>query len=910
VIPHDDPTLLFTNAGMNQFKDVFLAQGTRPYTRAVDSQKCIRAGGKHNDLEDVGRDTYHHTFFEMLGNWSFGDYFKAEAIEWAWELFTEVWGLDKSRLYVTVFEGDEKDGLNADIEAESLWKEKTDIDPTHITRWGRKDNFWEMGETGPCGPCSEIHYDCTPDKSGGHLVNLDDPNVIELWNLVFIQFNRGDEGKLTPLPNQHVDTGMGLERIVRVLQNKTSNYDTDLWTPIFNSIQEITESTAYQGSDDGPIDIAYRVIADHIRCLTVALADGGRPGAAGREFVLRRILRRAARHAHQTLGVDGPMLYKLVPSIVETLGDTFPEITKNSTHIAAVIKDEEESFLKTLDRGLELFDKAVKNGASKTIDAKTAFTLHDTFGFPVDLTEVMAEERGMIVDRDGYEILMEVARETSRATSSTDQKMQLPPDVLASLQTLQIHPTKDSDKYLRRSGRAQIKAIWDGRELTDIANDLCVHGIILDHTPFYAEAGGQVGDTGHLITDHHTGELRNGGSQFNVLETHKCGDYVLHIGRVVNGELRCDDQVTATVHNEHRIATEANHTSTHLLNHALRAILGEDVQQKGSLVDHDKLRFDFSHTHAMTDEEIEFVQQLVNKSINADSIVNAKEVSLEKAKEIYGVRAVFGEQYPDPVRVVSIGATVNDLLENPTKKEWYDCSVEFCGGTHLPSCAAAGQFVIVHEQSLASGVRRILALTGVAAEAAFGAGETMLERISKASSLSGHALLQEFDELSQLVDELTLSQPDRHAAKHALISLHEKAKSARKQAASSRKDDVLAQAQEIAEGDEVIVVAAIDGGDKDTLLSALDAIRSRREGGAVMLFTAHVDDGKVTIVAGVDKQLVEKGLKAGDWVREAAKVCRGCGGGRPDTAQAGGKDPEKIPDAMIAARQFAEKVIA
>ncbi len=909
VIPHDDPTLLFTNAGMNQFKDVFLAQGSRPYTRAVNTQKCIRAGGKHNDLEDVGRDTYHHTFFEMLGNWSFGDYFKAEAIEWAWELFTKVWGLDKSRLYVTVFKGDEKDGLEADIEAENLWKEKTDIDPTHITRWGRKDNFWEMGETGPCGPCSEIHYDCTPDKSGGRLVNMDNPNVIELWNLVFIQFNRGHDGKLTPLPNKHVDTGMGLERIVRVLQNKTSNYDTDLWTPIFDSIQKITGSKEYQGSDDDPVDIAYRVIADHIRCLTVALSDGGRAGAAGREFVLRRILRRAARHAHQTLGVNGPMLYKLVPSIVETLGDTFPEIAKKSTHIADIIKDEEESFLKTLDRGLELFDKAVKNGDGKTIDAKTAFTLHDTFGFPIDLTEVMAGERNLTVDRDGYGKLMEVARETSRATSTTDQKMQLPPDVLGSLQTLQVHPTKDVDKYLRRSGRSQIKAIWNGKELTDIANDLCVHGIILDHTPFYAEAGGQVGDTGHLLTDHHSDEFRKSGSQFNVIETHKCGDYVLHIGRVADGELRCGDQVTATVHNENRIATEANHTATHLLNHALRAILGEDVQQKGSLVDHDKLRFDFSHTHAMTDEEIEFVQQLVNKSINADSIVNAKEVSLEKAKEIYGVRAVFGEQYPDPVRVVSIGATVDDLLDNPTNKDWYDCSIEFCGGTHLPSCATARQFVIVHEQSLASGVRRVLALTGVAAEATYEAGETLLERISKASSLVEGALLHEFDELALLVDELTLSQPNRHAAKKAITLLHDKAKSTRKKAASSRKDGVLEQAIAIAEENEVIVVAAIDGGDKETLLSALDAVRSRRNGVAVMLFTAHKDDGKVTIVAGVDKSLIAKGLKAGDWVREAAKVCGGGGGGRPDTAQAGGKDPDKIPDAMIAARRFAEEAM-
>ncbi|MDP7008472.1 MAG: alanine--tRNA ligase [Phycisphaerales bacterium] len=908
VVPHDDPTLLFTNAGMNQFKDVFLAQGSRPFTRAVDTQKCIRAGGKHNDLEDVGRDTYHHTFFEMLGNWSFGDYFKAESIEWAWELFTEVWGLDKSRLYVTVFEGDASDGIEADVEAENLWKEKTDIDPSHITRWGKKDNFWEMGETGPCGPCSEIHYDCTPGKTGGSLVNMDDPNVIELWNLVFIQFNRGEDGKLTPLPNQHVDTGMGLERIVRVLQNKTSNYDTDLWTPIFDAIQNITRANPYQGTDNEAVDVAYRVLADHIRCLTVAIGDGGRPGSAGREFVLRRILRRAARHAHQTFGVDGPMLYKLVPSVVKTLGDTFPEIKEQQEHISGIIRDEEESFLKTLDRGLELFDQAVQGGDRKTIDAKTAFTLHDTFGFPIDLTEVMAEERGLSVDRSGYESLMETARETSRATSSTDQKMQLPPDVLASLKTLQIHPTKDSEKYTRRSSRAQIKAIWNGKELTDVANDLNTHGIILDKTPFYAESGGQVGDTGHLITDHHTGEFKTGGYQFNILETHQCGEYVLHIGNVISGELRCEDHVTATVHSDNRKATEANHTSTHLLNHSLRAVLGEDVQQKGSLVDHDRLRFDFSHTHAMTDEEIELVQQLVNKSINEDALVDAKEVPLDDAMQIKGVRAVFGERYPDPVRVVSIGVPVHELLKNPTNESWYSHSVEFCGGTHLNSCATAGQFVITHEHALASGVRRIVALTGVAAEAAYRAGESILERIFQADALKGDALIHEFSELSQLADELTLAQPTRHLAKKTLATLHEKAKSARKKAASTKKDSVLEQAQTIAGGEENIVVATIEGGDKDTMLSALDAVRSKKQGGAVMLFTVHQDEGKVTIVAGVDKQLIDQGLKAGDWVREAAQVCGGGGGGRPDTAQAGGKDPEKIPDAMKAAIKFAKKV--
>lgn len=907
VIPQDDPTLLFTNAGMNQFKDVFLETGSRPYTRAVDTQKCIRAGGKHNDLEDVGRDTYHHTFFEMLGNWSFGDYFKAEAIEWAWELFTEVWGLEKSRLYVTVFKGDEGDGLDADIETEDLWKDCTDIDPEHITRWGRQDNFWEMGETGPCGPCSEIHYDFTPDNDGGHLVNKDDPNVIELWNLVFIQFNRGAEGALTPLPNRHVDTGLGLERVVRVLQGKTSNYDTDLWTPLFSCIQEVAGVRQYQGTNDDPVDVAYRVIADHVRCLVVALADGGRPGAVGREYVLRRILRRAARHAHQTLGIKGPMLFEVVPSVVNTLGDTFPEIREKATQITEIIRDEEINFLKTLDRGLELFDKAIGKGDATIVDAKTAFALHDTFGFPIDLTEVMAMERNMVVDRAGYELLMSTARERSRATTSIDQKMQLPPDALATLNSLQVHPTVDSDKYSNPVARARVKAIWNGSEFVDVASDSEVCGIILDHTPFYAQAGGQVGDRGLLELDQQTAGGGSDACRFNVEETHHCGEFVLHIGRVVEGELRCDDQVIATVHAENRLGTEANHTATHLLNHALRSVLGEEVQQRGSLVDHDRLRFDFSHVHGMTDDEIERVHQLVNKSINEDSVVDDMEVPLGDAKKIHGVRAVFGEQYPDPVRVVSIGATVETMLENPGDEQWQGCSVEFCGGTHLQSCAAAGQFVIVHEQALASGVRRVLALTGKAAMSAYEAGVTLLERIANAGGLTGTELLQEFDELSQQVDELTLSQPDRNAARKAMKSLHEKAKSSRKKAASSRRDGVLEQAKRIAQDGAEIIVATIDGGDKESMLSALDAVRAKHQGGAVMLITAGAEEGKVTIVAGVDKQLIDKGLKAGDWVQAAAKACGGGGGGRPDTAQAGGKEPEKIPDAIIAARKFAKE---
>jgi alanyl-tRNA synthetase len=906
VIPHNDPTLLFTNAGMNQFKDVFLGRGTRPFTRAVDTQKCIRAGGKHNDLEDVGRDTYHHTFFEMLGNWSFGDYFKEDAIKWAWKLFTEVWGLEKDRLYVTVFAGDEKDGLEADIEAENLWKECTDIDHSHITRWDRKDNFWEMGSTGPCGPCSEIHYDSTPEKNGGDLVNADDPNVIEIWNLVFIQYNRGDDGALTPLPNQHVDTGMGLERIVRVLQGKNSNYDTDLWTPIFTLITKLTGAPAYGGDVQANTDIAYRVLADHIRCLVVAIADGGRPGAAGREYVLRRILRRAVRHAHQTFGVDGPLLYKLVPSVVETLGEVFPEIPKNEEHIAKIILEEEESFLKTLDRGIELFEKAVKDGDGKTFDATSAFTLHDTFGFPIDLTQVMAEERSLSVDRAGYEVLMEKARVTSRAISEIDQKMHLPPDVLGKLASLHIKPTNDQQKYGRGVTNSRVKAIWNGKEIVAKADGSRVFGLILNKTPMYAEQGGQVGDVGHIVREQNSSQER---CEFLVNETHRYGDYVLHIGRTLQGVMLEGDQTTATVNEKQRANIQSNHTSTHLLNHALRAVLGEDVQQRGSLVDHDRLRFDFSFAHAMTDSQVAQVENLVSSAIADVLHIDAKEVSLDLAKEIYGVRAVFGEQYPDPVRVVSIGATVDELLENPKDEKWYDCSVEFCGGTHLENTQDAKHFVLLHEQALASGIRRIIAVTGVTAEAAHIAGASLMQQIDDANKLEGADLVCEFNDLIREVDELTISQPTRHAAKQALQSLHSRVRDVQKESASTIKNHVLDQARVIAELDENIIVATINGADKDSMMTALDAIRSKRPKGAAILFTSDVSTGKVIIVAGVSSTLIKKGLKAGDWVREAARRCGGNGGGRPDTAQAGGKEPEKVPASMDWASEYASEVI-
>jgi alanyl-tRNA synthetase len=912
VVPHDDPTLLFTNAGMNQFKDVFLGTGTRPYTRAVNTQKCIRAGGKHNDLEDVGKDTYHHTFFEMLGNWSFGDYFKAEAIQWAWELLTDVWKLPKDRLHATYFQGDPAENLEPDLEARDFWLRY--LPPERVHAFGKKDNFWEMGESGPCGPCSEIHIDQTRDGKSGHLVNAGDPRVIEIWNLVFIQFNRAPgTGTLSPLPAKHVDTGMGFERITRVIQGKTSNYDTDLWLPIFAAIEQISGVQGYRGTLDDHVDIAYRVIADHVRCLTFAITDGARPSNEGRGYVLRRILRRAVRHAHQTLGVKGPMLCKLVPSVVQSLGEAFPELKKNPQHVADVIREEEEGFLKTLDRGLELFGEAAARGlAHKLISAADAFKLHDTYGFPIDLTRVMAEERGMTVDEAGFEKLMDEAREKSRSGGSREaapgsDAITLPPDALARLKAMNVQPTDDLDKYHGRPIRAKIEAIWNGSDFdehTDESHQHDVWAIITDKTNFYAEAGGQIGDTGRIV------DLDGDRSEFIVQDTRSFGGYTLHIGRLTRGEINVGETVQMMIAGDRRALIRGNHTATHLLNLALRNTLGDEVNQKGSLVADDRLRFDFSHGHAMTVEQLNAVEDQVNAAIDHPLQVHAENVPLDKAKAINGVRAVFGEKYPDPVRVVSIGAPIAQLLANPSSPDWRRFSIEFCGGTHLATTDEAKQFVIVREESLAAGVRRILALTGPAAQAADIAGADLEQRAMNAERLADDLLPREFEEIVKLSDELTISTVRRHRISQVIESLRERVKKLRKSAQSATRDAVVDQARTLAEKTNGrIIVERLDGADKDALLAAMDVVRSKNPDAATMLLSSNEIEGKVVIVAAVPKVFIDLGLKAGDWVKQAATICGGSGGGRPDMAQAGGKDPNKVPDAMQAARAFAEQRI-
>ena len=901
VFPHDDPTLLFTNAGMNQFKDVFLGQGTRPYTRAVDTQRCIRAGGKHNDLEDVGRDTYHHTFFEMLGNWSLGDYFNAEAIEWAWEFLTETMGIDGSRLYATYFKGKPEAGLEPDHEARDLWLRY--LPESHVLPFGMKDNFWEMGETGPCGPCSELHYDRIGNRDASSLVNQDDPNVLEIWNLVFIQFNRESAEVLKPLPTKHVDTGMGFERLVSVMQDKSSNYDTDLFMPIFAAITSVTGARAYGGDLHDPIDTAYRIIADHVRCLTVALADGATPGADGRGYVLRRILRRAVRHGRQTLGMEAPFLAKIVPAVVESLGEVFPVLREKQSRVEDLIQREEETFRRTLDRGLLLFATAADNAkadGSNTISGEDAFALHDTFGFPIDLTHVMTLEHGLTLDTAGYDALMTAARERSRSGGDdVDCVLTLPPDILSHLATLNVHPTDDSTKNDAKPMTATVRAIWNGSALSEHAHATDRAAVILDRTPFYGEQGGQQGDEGELRV--------SGGATLAVEETKRCGDFVLHIGRVNRDTLNVGDTVEAIVAHGVRDELRKHHTTTHLLNHALRAVAGPESDQRGSLVAADRLRFDYAATGPLTPAQLADLEARVQASIATNLEVFATDVPLDGAQAIAGVRAVFGERYPDPVRLVSIGASSEQLLADPKNATWEACSIEFCGGTHLTTTGDAEAFVVLSDQGLAAGIRRITALAGTAAKNAQATAAALDDRLRTAAEASDEDAATMLELLAADMDRATISSVARHALSEPLATVRAKAKAHQKATQANTRGAAVEHARTLADAEGDAIIGQFDGADRDGLLAALDTIRSVRPDAAILLLGADHANGKVTIVANVPDDLIARGLKAGEWVKAAAQACGGGGGGRPDSAQAGGKDPSKAGDAEAAARTFADE---
>ncbi len=926
VVPHDDPTLLFTNAGMNQFKPLFLGT-VDPHSplaglrRAVNSQKCIRAGGKHNDLEDVGKDTYHHTFFEMLGNWSFGDYFKDEAIAWAWELLTEEFGIPAERLYATYFEGDESLGLEPDFEARDFWLRF--LPAQRVLPGGLKDNFWEMGDTGPCGPCSEIHYDRIGGRDASSLVNADDPDVIEVWNLVFIQFDRqarGETTELKALPARHVDTGMGLERLCSILQGKRSNYDTDLFTPIFDAICAITEVRPYSGllgaKDTDQIDTAYRVIADHIRCLTFAITDGAVPSNEGRGYVLRRILRRAVRYGRQMMNARTGFLSELVPVVVGLMGDAFGELRDKEDFVRGVILDEEESFGRTLDRGIKRFEE-IATGSDR-IAGEDAFMLYDTYGFPLDLTQLMGEERGLGVDVEGFHRCMEEQRRRSQAAARSGQQMlSLSAEAISHLQTLGIEPTDDAPKYEDREIRATVRAIFNGEHFEEAASDGEDEprriGLILDRTPFYAEAGGQVADTGTIRVLRETGtDASHASGVFRVEHVQAFAGFVLHIGIVERGELRVGDAVEADIDHARRGSIRANHTMTHVMNFALREVLGEGVDQKGSLVAPDRLRFDFSHGRPLDAKEVGRIEEICRETIERDLEVYAQAAPLAQARTISGLRAVFGEVYPDPVRVVSIGVPVQDLLDDPGNERWRAYSVEFCGGTHLARTGQAGEFVIVSETGIAKGIRRVEALTGVPARTAREAAHALRTRLDEAKTLDIDRLRPLLSGLSAEIDSLTISVADRATLRAMHGALVERVKQADKELARQRSARAVEQARALAQqtgGDTHAIVEILDlGTDRHAMQQAIQTVLDLRPDVGVLILST--DGQTVAISAQVPPSLVERGLRAGDWVREAAQACGGKGGGKPQQAQGGGKDPSKIREALEAARSFAEQALA
>ena len=846
VVPHDDPTLLFTNAGMNQFKDVFLETGKRSYQRAANSQKCIRVSGKHNDLEEVGQDNYHHTYFEMLGNWSFGDYFKEDAIRWAWELLTEVWGIPGERLYATVFGGDEEDGLPADEEAERLWKEVTGINPAHVLRFGKKDNFWEMGETGPCGPCSEIHIDLTPDGSGGKLVNAGSPEVIEIWNLVFIQFNRQSNGKLSLLPAKHVDTGMGFERLVRVLQKVDSNYETDIFKPILERIGEVV-GVPFR-SANAEQQVAFQVIADHIRMLTFSISDGALPSNEGRGYVLRRILRRAARFGRK-LEMHEPFIFKLVPTLVELYGGAFPEIVEKAPYVMDVIRSEEESFNKTLDRGIEIFNDIISELKAKkqsVIPGGEAFKLYDTIGFPVDLTRVMAEEIGFSVDEDGFTVEMEKQRERARKAGKFTLQESEAGDwqVLnpAEETTFVGYETHDLEtrihKYTRRNGH---------------------YHLILSETPFYAESGGQVGDRGKIIGD---------GFELEVLDTQKESDHNVCICRAEGDVTLTGGPVRAVVDMELRKPTTYNHTATHLLHAALREVLGEHVRQAGSLVAPDHLRFDFTHFKKVEPEQLETIERIVNRQIREDYPVRYEYTDFNAAKQ-RGAMALFGEKYGDVVRVVSIADA----------PETAPVSLELCGGCHVQQTGQIGPFVIVQESSIASGVRRIEALTGPKAVEYIQRSRDVVQELDQLLNTPAPELTGRVRQMMEQIRGLE-KQIQQLQAKEVL----------------SRTDEFLAKAEQY--GDINLIVEQFEDQDVNLLKQLGDAIRQKSEQ-TVGFFVNLLPDGRVNFICAVTDDLIKgRQLKAGDLVKEAAKIAGGGGGGQPHLATAGAKNADKLPEVL------------
>jgi len=848
-VPGNDPSLLFTNAGMVQFKDVFVGLEDRANRRATSSQRCVRAGGKHNDLDNVGYTARHHTFFEMLGNFSFGDYFKREAIEFAWELLTGRFGLPADKLWVTVFETDD--------EAEEIWTKHIGVDPKRVTRCGEKDNFWMMGDTGPCGPCTEIFYDHGPGIAGGPpgSPDADGDRYIEIWNLVFMQFERSANGEMKRIPKPSVDTGMGLERVSAVLQGVHDNYDIDLFKNLIGSIHDIAPHAL-------PASPSLRVIADHIRACAFLVMDGVIPSNEGRGYVLRRIMRRALRHGNK-LGFKDPFFHRLVAPLAREMGQAYPQLVERSARIVEVLKHEEERFAETLEQGLRIFETAVADLSGKTIPGDVAFKLNDTYGFPVDLTNDIARERGLAIDMAGYEAAMDAQRERARAAShfaNVDTSHAIAGDALAAIGNSQDFAGYEGTAL---AGARVVGLFRDGAPVT--ALEAGASGVVLlDRTPFYAESGGQVGDRGRLLS---------GGAVFEVADTRKQGGLHLHVGQLKLGQLAVGAELRAEVDESRRTPTRANHSATHLLHAALREVLGTHVEQKGSLVSPERLRFDFAHTGAVTAEELTRIEVLVNREIRANHPVDTRLMNYRQALEA-GAMALFGEKYGDEVRVLKMG----------------DFSVELCGGTHVARTGDIGLFRIVSEGGVAAGVRRIEAVTGAAALEHSLHVEATLRRIAglvKSSSAEDAA-----GKVAQLVERLRAQEKELQGLKAKL-------------AAGGAGRDIAEEAVQI--GPAKLLVQTLEGADAAALRDAMDRLKDKLAPAVIVLAT--VEEGKAKFVVGVTKDLTAK-VNAGQLANHVAGQVGGKGGGRPDLAQAGGPEAGALPAALASVQAWVSERLA
>ena len=837
----DDPTLMFTNAGMNQFKDIILGNKPVQWPRVADSQKCLRVSGKHNDLEEVGHDTYHHTMFEMLGNWSFGDYFKHEAIDWSWDLLVNVLKIDPTLLYATVFEGDERNGLGRDNEAAGFWEAHLPKD--HIINGNAHDNFWEMGDTGPCGPCSEIHIDLRSDEEkaaipGAELVNKDNPLVIEIWNLVFMQYNRKADGSLEPLPNKVIDTGMGLERLCMVLQGKKSNYDTDVFQPL---IGKLGEMCGKKYGDNKDVDIAMRVIADHVRTIAFSIADGQLPSNAKAGYVIRRILRRAVRYGYTFLGFKEAFMYRLIDTLIDGMGEAYPEITAQADLIKHVTKEEEDAFLRTLDTGMKLIDKVIADtkAAGKTeVDGKEAFTLYDTFGFPLDLTELILRENNMTVNEEEFNTEMQKQKERARNAAAVEATDWV--ELKDGVTEFVGYDLTECDVNILRYRKVSQK-------------NKSFYQIVLDRTPFYAEMGGQVGDRGTLIL---------GDEVIEVTDTKRENNLPVHL----TAKLPSDVTATfrAAIDLDARHATECNHTATHLLHAALRQVLGTHVEQKGSYVDPFSLRFDFSHFRKVAPEEIRQVEHLANKMIrNSIQREEHREMPIDEARQM-GAMALFGEKYGDRVRVIKYGD-----------------SVELCGGTHVCNTGNIGMVRIVSESSIAAGIRRIEAITGARVE----------DMLDKVQDTLGH------------IKELLNNAPDAIVALQKSLAenadLKKQVDDFMKQRISILSKQLIAEAKQ---ENDINVITLTGMRIPDVVKGVALAIKAEcATATAFLAATEH--EGKPMLTVMLSEDLVKGGLNAGNIVRAAAKCIQGGGGGQPHFAQAGGRNPQGLNDAMSAMRQ-------